>query len=96
MFKDVIGFENEYQISESGVVRTKDRICIDSLGRKRFRKGITLKPDIATNGYYRVTLAKNGKKIQRYLHRLIAIHFIPNPKNLPFVNHHKGHRFKFV
>lgn len=92
MFKDIIGYENEYQISKTGIVRSKDRICVDSLGRRRFREGIVLSPDIAQNGYYRVTLAKNGVKKQKYLHRLIAIHFIDNPENFPQVNHKDGNK----
>ncbi len=90
MEKDVIDFENEYTISENGVVKSKDRLCVDSLGRKRFRKGKELTPDVAQNGYLRVTLAKNGRKKQVYLHRLLAIHFIDNPKGLPQVNHIDG------
>lgn len=78
MWKDITGFESAYEISDFGVVRSKDRMCVDSKGRKRFRKGQVLNPDIASNGYYRVTLAKDGKRVQKYLHRLIAEHFIPN------------------
>lgn len=95
MIKNIIGFEDIYTISDIGEVHSKDRICIDSMGRKRFRKGVKINPDIAKNGYYRVTLAKNGKKIQRYLHRLLAEHFIPNPKNLPQVNHKDGNKLNY-
>lgn len=90
MYKDVIGYEDEYEISNTGIIRSKDRLCIDSLGRKRFRKGIELRPDIAQNGYYRVTLCRGGRKNQQYLHRLIAIHFISNPENKPQINHKDG------
>lgn len=62
MWKAIIGFEDFYELSDTGIVRSKDRMCVDSLGRKRFRKSQVLHPDIAPNGYYRVTLAKNGKK----------------------------------
>lgn len=92
MFKDVKNYEDYYEISETGIVRSKDRVCVDSLGRKRFRKGVVLNPDIAQNGYYRVTLAKDGKRKQVYLHRLLATHFLENPKNLPQVNHKDGNK----
>ena len=92
MFKDVKDYEDYYEISDTGIIKSKDRMCVDSLGRKRFRKGTILNPDIAANGYYRVTLAKNGKKKQVYLHRLIATHFIENPNNLPIVNHKDGNK----
>ena len=92
MFKDVKGYEEYYEISDTGIIKSKDRVCIDSLGRKRFRKGAILKPDIAQNGYYRVTLAKNGIRKQVYVHRLMATHFIENPNNLPQVNHKDGNK----
>lgn len=92
MWKNIIDFEDTYEVSDLGVVRSKDRTCVDSLGRKRLRMGKVLNPDIAQNGYYRVTLAKNGTKVQKYLHRLIAEYFIPNPKNLPQVNHIDGNK----
>lgn len=90
MWKDVKGFEDVYRISDSGEVWSKDRECTDSLGRKRVRKAQKITPGIASNGYYRVTLAKNGKKINKYLHRLLAEHFIENSNNLPQVNHKDG------
>lgn len=92
MWKDIIGFEDSYEISDTGIVRSKDRLCVDSVGRKRFRKGMILNPDIAPNGYYRVTLAKGKKKVQKYLHRLLAEYFIPNPEHLPQVNHKDGNK----
>lgn len=39
------------------------------------------------NGYYRVHLSKNGEYRYWLIHRLVAITFIPNPNNLPFINH---------
>ena len=92
MWKDVKGFEDVYKISDTGEIWSKDRLCTDKIGRKRFRKGEKLKPDIAPNGYYRVTLAKNGHKTQKYLHRLLAEHFIDNPLNLPQINHKDGNK----
>lgn len=35
----------------------------------------------------KVTLYKNGKKKNHYVHRLIALTYIPNPENLPEVDH---------
>lgn len=41
-------------------------------------------------GYKQVKLFKEGKWYYRRVHRLVAEHFIPNPENLPFVNHKKS------
>jgi len=38
-------------------------------------------------GYYAVSLIENYKRKHFTIHRLLALHFIPNPKNLPFVDH---------
>ena len=92
MFKDVKGYEKYYEISSEGIVRSKDRTQTDPRGRTRTWKGKVLKPDIAQNGYYRVTFSIHKKKKQFYLHRLIATHFIDNPNNLPQVNHIDGNK----
>jgi hypothetical protein len=52
------------------------------------RNGIKpLKPEYSKKGYQRVTLSVDGKVKKYFIHRLIAITYIPNPNNLPFVNH---------
>ncbi|MED2945535.1 HNH endonuclease [Bacillus swezeyi] len=54
-------------------------------------KRMTLvKTKIDREGYVKVTLKKNGKAVDRRVHRLVALHFIPNPNNLPQVNHIDG------
>ena len=42
------------------------------------------------NGYLYVDLYKDGKRHRKYVHRLVAETYIPNPLNLPFVNHIDG------
>jgi len=92
MFKGIFGYERYYEISSDGIVKSKDRTQTDSLGRTRTWKGQVLNPDIAPNGYYRITLAVEGKKKQVYIHRLIATHFMDNPNNLLQVNHIDGNK----
>jgi len=54
-------------------------------------KEMTLvKPKIDREGYWKVTLFIDGKRLERRLHRIVAEAFIPNPLNLPFVNHIDG------
>lgn len=45
-----------------------------------------LKPRF-TKGHWYVSLCKNGKSVNHYIHRLVAEAFIPNPDRLPEVNH---------
>jgi hypothetical protein len=75
-FVDVIGYEGLYKINQAGEV----------LGVKRQK---ILKPgNSGTSGYYYVTLCKDSKHHKNYfIHRLLALHFLPNPLNLPQVDH---------
>lgn len=44
------------------------------------------------NGYNRISLMKNSKQSNKYVHRIVAETFIENPDNLPFVNHKDANR----
>lgn len=76
IWKDITGYEELYQVSNYGRVRS-----LKTLKRK------VLKPVKTSNGYYCVTLYKNGTKVLKKVHRLVAEAFIPNHYNLPQVNH---------
>ena len=43
-------------------------------------------------GYLRVRVMVNTKKYHRYVHRLVAETYLPNPDNLPEVNHIDGNK----
>lgn len=80
IWKDIEGYEGLYQVSNLGRVK--------SLGFDRWHKGKILKPSFdSKRNYLFVGLHKNGKTTQRNIHRLVAKAFIPNPRNLPCVNH---------
>ena len=55
--------------------------------RERF-----LKPDIVKDGYEQVTLSIDKKSVKFKVHRLVALMFIPNPDNLPQINHIDGNK----
>lgn len=74
IWKDIINYEGLYQISNLGNV-------------KSVKKSKLMKVDLHQDGYNRLWLSKENKSKGFLLHRLIAIHFIPNPNNLPEVNH---------
>lgn len=72
--------------SSLGRVRTLGRVL--SRGRGTYVvKGKILKQQRTNKGYLRVTFSMDGKTVTRKVHRIIAQTFIPNPDNLPQVNH---------
>lgn len=75
-WKAVVGYEG-YEVSNLGRVR------------RFYQNGNVkiLKCKKAKTGYLYVHLCKNGKEKYCRLHRLVAIAFIPNPQNLPCINH---------
>lgn len=87
IWKDIVDYENLYQGSNLGRVRSVDRWVKDTNGSLRFYRGRILKPVINGRGYLQVCLCKNGKVKKFTVHRLVAEAFLPNPDNLPEVNH---------
>ena len=88
LWKNITGYEGLYQVSCDGLVRSLDRYIKDKRARKRFVRGRLLKPErCKSTGYLYVNLHKDGVVRHCTVHRLVAQAFIPNPNNLPCVNH---------
>jgi len=51
------------------------------------RRNIYLKPEINNGGYFRISLCHKQKKYKKFIHRLVAEHYILNPHNYPQVDH---------
>ena len=81
IWKDVIGYEGLYQVSNHGRIKSL-----------KFNKERILKPGLNNTGYFIVNLFINNKSKIYKIHRLIAIHFVPNPVNKPQVNHKDGNK----
>ena len=77
IWKDVDGFDKNYQISNYGDVRIKK-------SDGSFKQ---LKPTKFGKGYLHINLVKDGKQKSFQIHRLVAEAFVPNPQNLPIINH---------
>lgn len=82
-WKDIEGYEGSYQISNLGRVKSLERY--NSKGDKLKEK--ILKNRVNSQGYLSVVLYRDNTKKQYKVHKLVAKHFIPNPNNLPYINH---------
>ena len=74
------------EVSTFGRVRTLDRVISGGNGTRSL-KGRVLKQRNTKDGYLQVQITINGKRATKKVHRLVAQTFIPNPGNLPQVNH---------
>lgn len=79
-------FEEYYEVSSAGRVRSKTRKTNNKQG-KRTSRGRVLRPNYAGHGYALVSLCKDGGQYSRRIHRLVAEVFLPNPENKRYVNH---------
>lgn len=74
IWRPVVGYEGLYEVSSYGRVRS-------------LRRGRILTSSINRDGYVRCHIKVNGVSKYYLVHRMVAEAFIPNPDNLPQVNH---------
>ncbi len=79
VWKDVVGYEGLYKVSNTGVVRS-------------MKRHVNLKPGLTKFNYHHVGLYKDGKTKTSRVHRIVGIAFIPNPENKPQINHIDGNK----
>lgn len=86
MFNKVKGFEDYYEVSDVGIVRSVDRLIWNGKGYL-LKKSQEIKQQTNKKGYKICYLSKDSKQKTCLVHRLVAEAFIPNPNNYEQVNH---------
>lgn len=89
MWKNIPKTEGLYQISNDGLARSVDRVVPNWPKGNRLIKGRAMKLGEANTGYLRFSV-RGGKHV--FVHRAVAMAFIPNPKNYDTVNHIDGNK----
>lgn len=87
IWKDIEGYEGYYQVSNLGRVRSLDRTIESEHRSPQFMKGNIKKVIRRDDGYEYVVLYRDNKGKNKYVHRLVAKAFVPNPNKLPIINH---------
>lgn len=87
-WRPVVGYNGRYEVSNLGRVKALAYTYTDSMGRTIPHKPHIMKSRIQKQtGYPTICISINGKPHHPSIHRLVAEAFLPNPDNLPCVNH---------
>ena len=87
IWKKVNGYEDYYEVSNTGKVRSISREIKRSNKGNYYQEGKVLTLSQNRKGYYIANLWINGKGKKHFIHRLVADAFIDNPNNYPVINH---------
>ena len=87
IWKDVVGYEGYYQVSNMGNVRSVDRYVPHKNFGQKFCKGGLMATHITNSGYVSVNLCKNNRYKSYDIHRLVALAFIGFCGSKMEVNH---------
>lgn len=88
IWKDIEGFEGLYQVSNLGRVKSLERYVYH--GDKAMLRKERIRRPYDNQGYWNLTINKDGKEYHTTIHQLVAKAFVPNPDNKPVVNHIDG------
>ena len=85
-WRDVVGWEDFYMVSSLGRIVSLGRF-VKFYAYTKMIDPCLMQQHRGRNGYFSVTLKKNGEKKCISVHRLVAISFIPNPNDYPCIDH---------
>ncbi len=87
IWKPIVGCEGFYEINNYGKPRSVDRFIVDKRGRTYHKKSVELSTGTTGDGYPMFVVCIKGKTKPLLAHRAMMEAFVPNPLNLPEINH---------
>jgi hypothetical protein len=87
VWKDIVGYENFYQVSNLGRVKSLKSYLITKAGVVKPRHEKIMNQSLKSNGYKTIMFSVNNVQKRFYVHRLVAISFIKNLEKKSEVNH---------
>ena len=99
IWKNIIGYEDHYQVSNLGRVKALYREFVGKDGKLKKYHERVLKPDLSGTSatkYQRVTLCKDNTTKRFSIHVLVANAYIPNVDNKPYINHMDNDSFNNI
>lgn len=90
-WRDVVGYEGYYQVSNLGRVRSVERRVVRGNHTQLVHEKI-LNQKNNSSGYLRVNLSRNNHVQQMFVHRIVAMAFVDNPASLPVIDHINGNK----
>ncbi len=91
IFKDVVGYEGYYAVSNKGTVKSLERIIERSDGARSYAHPPRIMKQHISRGYQKVNLSVKGIPLTKAVHRLVALSFL-DPKSELTVNHIDGNK----
>lgn len=92
IWKPILRFNGEYEVSNTGLIRSTYKVIEKSNGKKYTRVSKILKHAIDKSGYLRVAVSFNGELKTQKVHRLVAWCFVNGDKDATEVNHKDGNK----
>lgn len=94
VWKDIVDYEGLYQVSNLGRVKSLKRKVYAGRNKMRWQYERILSNNKTNgNGYIVVSLNKESKSKNKYVHRLVAEAFLENPNNYKYINHKDQNTF---
>lgn len=92
IWKEIPGYEGYYEASDTGLIRSSRKTKV-AFGETLSDTSKVLRPAFDKDCYLRLVLSIENNQSHFLIHQLVALTFIPNPENKPYVDHINGVRW---